>query len=208
MAGSEQLIWVLLGVLALAVAGFGMVRRTKTRPENLPKHEARGRILRELERDPGARLQELCDRLGLPRGTARYHLDLLERSGILSSLKESGRHHYFPPEATPQEVRSLTVLRRGRAPEILAAVLRQPGIMQRDLLRRIQMHRKVFKSYRRDLVQEELLVELRENRTRHYHATPKLLEFLDRWMPPEELHPARPGLRPPRLGGDPPRRKP
>lgn len=67
----------------------------KSMPE-LPAQETRGRLLRLLRRYPGLHLREVARRLEVDVGTAKYHLDRLEKHGYLSALQMRRNKHYFP----------------------------------------------------------------------------------------------------------------
>jgi predicted transcriptional regulator len=173
----------------------GMVRRSKTLPGNVHKHEARGKILDALRSDPGKNLQALCDDLHLTRGTASYHLYVLERAGAIGSVTTPHTTHFFPSEAGSEERAGLAVLRRERALEVVQQVIDRPGIVQRELLAQIGMSRKVFRDYKRDLLREGLIQEERRDRHCHYAPTSKLVRLLG-VLEHDGAEPAEPG-RPP-----------
>lgn len=170
--------WSLLGQAFWNLLA-GMVKRAKTLPENVHKHEGRSRILDVVRHDPGKNLARICDELGMKRGTASYHLYVLERAGAIGSHLAAHTHHFFPPHATPEERAALAVLRRERALEVVNAVIVHPGIVQRDLLVAIGMSRKVFRAYARELTREGLVQEQKAARRRLYVATPKLHRVLE-----------------------------
>jgi len=58
-------------------------------------HDARERLHRIVGDDPGVNVAALADRAGLTRSTARYHLRVLEQTGVLASAKISGKRRYF-----------------------------------------------------------------------------------------------------------------
>jgi len=157
----------------------GMVRRSKTMPENVHKNAHRGRILDALRHDPGKNLQRICDELGMKRGTASYHLYVLERAGAIGRHSSPYTTHFFPRQATEEERTGLTLLRRERAYEVVHKILERPGIRQKELLREIGMSRKVFRAYLQGFEQEGLLLVRSHGSHRHYTPTAKLIKLVD-----------------------------
>jgi len=159
---------------------FGGVRQRRTLPENVLQNDSRARILDALQRVPGTTLGALCRDLGLRRGTAAYHLKLLERVGVVGSLSTGHTRHFFPKDASEEERKAFTVLQRERALELVREILSTPGIHQGELLARVGMRRKVFRSYVRQFKAEGLLAEHWNVRRRVYEPTAKLRRLAER----------------------------
>lgn len=186
-AGVAGVDWSLIAQAAWHLLA-GMARQSRTLPANLARHASRARILDAVCHDPGKNLARICDELSLSRGTAAYHLYILERVGAVDSLARPHTRHYFPPQVEPALRPALAALRRERSLEVARAVLEQPGLEQRELLTRIGMDRKVWKAYREEFAREGLVVEERAGRRIRYRPTAKLRHLVD----------------PIRLGGAPP----
>lgn len=60
------------------------------------EHEVRGRMFEVVKRSPGAYLSELSEQAGVPLSTARHHVRVLEREGLLASAKVRGRRRFYP----------------------------------------------------------------------------------------------------------------
>lgn len=155
-------------------------RQRRTQPENALTHPTRARLLDMLRRDPGTTMGILSQDLGLARGTAAYHLRLLEGIGVVHSHAVGHARFFYPADASAEDRRGIAVLRRRRAIEIVHVVRSHPGIGQSDLLRLIGMKRKVFRSYIRSLVEEGLVAERWQQRHRVYEATGRLEQLLAR----------------------------
>lgn len=156
-----------------------MARHARTLPANVARHLSRARILDAVLHDPGKNLARICDELALNRGTASYHLYILERAGAISSLATTRDRHYFLPNVAPELRPALATLRRERALEVALALLEAPGLEQRELLSRIGMDRKVWKPYRLELSRQGLLIEERHGRRIRYRATPRLEHLVE-----------------------------
>jgi DNA-binding transcriptional ArsR family regulator len=60
------------------------------------EHEAREEMLTVVRARPGTYLSEVSERAGLPLSTARYHVRVLEREGLVTSAKVRGRRRFYP----------------------------------------------------------------------------------------------------------------
>jgi predicted transcriptional regulator len=180
----------------------GMTRQTKTRPDRVHRQFWRDRILDTLSRDPGKNLARICDELRVPRGTASYHLYILERAGAIRRLSAPHTTHFFPARMTPEERSGLAVLHRERALEVALKLIDRPGIEQRELLREIGMDLKVFLAYREALAAEGLVEIERHGRRHRCSPTPKLLRLVEALRaregpPPPGSAPSGPALEAP-----------
>lgn len=62
---------------------------------NATEHPRRQAILAALERTPGTSFRTLAKRVGIPTGTCRHHLSMLERRGLAWSTRIGGRLAIF-----------------------------------------------------------------------------------------------------------------
>jgi DNA-binding IclR family transcriptional regulator len=87
--------------------------------------EIRRRILTLVERYPGLHLREIQRRVDTSAMLAEYHLNILEKMGLVTSEEHQGYRNFFPAHHAPMQLdatdkRWLSLLRR---PVILAMVL-------------------------------------------------------------------------------------
>src|SRR5581483_82960 len=94
----------------------------------------RADILRLVRRVPGAHLRGIERMTGLPLGQVLYHLDRLERMGLLVSVKDWGFRRYFvAADVDRREKRILGALRHDVPRRVALALLRSPGLAHKDL---------------------------------------------------------------------------
>jgi len=60
------------------------------------EHEARDAMFDVVESSPGTYLSEIADRAELPLSTARHHIRVLEREGLVSGAKVRGKRRFYP----------------------------------------------------------------------------------------------------------------
>jgi predicted transcriptional regulator len=161
-----------------------MTRRAKTSPERAPLNPIRRKLIELIQERPGARLLDLWQEMRSHRGTAHYHLEILERVGAVQSFHRDGATRYFPGSYSPLEARQMTLLMRGYVLEVVREILEHPGIAQEDILHTVDISRKVFRAYADALKHEGLLEERRDGRAKRYSATPELSRLYERLKPP------------------------
>jgi predicted transcriptional regulator len=158
----------------LMFAMRGMVRQMSTRQENLIKQPRREQIITALRKRPGAHISELCRDLDTAWGTLQHHLQLLKRAGLVRSVVAGRDHQFYVADVKPENLGKLALVRRGRVPELVAAIMRRPGIIQRELVEELEMHRKVMRRYLDLLKSEGLIKETRVAKNRLYYPMPPL----------------------------------
>ena len=82
----------------LAVGGY-----TKWAGREPLDHDTRATLYDYLQSEPGTYLSAFTDLKGVEAsfGSVRYHLDILEREGLITSRKHRGKRRYYPVGATP-----------------------------------------------------------------------------------------------------------
>lgn len=161
--------------LALGFAWLGNSAR-----DQVTKHPLRRRLLDMVRRRPGVRMAEIWQTLEANRGTAKYHLLILERANAVEAVRTKRITRYFPSGVGPDERSLLALLLRGRVMELVRAITRNPGFSQRELTGSLAMSRKVFRRYVDLLIESRLLNEIHEPHLRRYYPTHRLDDALQR----------------------------
>ena len=101
--------------------------------------ETRRRIYTQITAVPGMYFRELQRAVGLEVGETEYHLDYMEKAGLLSVQVEGKRKRYFAKGMVDEYDRRLIALLRQEAPrKILITVLLAGSISFKDLLKRFR----------------------------------------------------------------------
>ena len=96
--------------------------------------DARDAILGYLSTTPGAHFSKLRDDLRLGTGETQHHLERLERSGAVESVKDGDYRRYFPAgRFSGFERRAIGYLRRETARGMVLALLRDPAATGTEL---------------------------------------------------------------------------
>jgi predicted transcriptional regulator len=83
----------------------------------------RQRLIDEVTAHPGISFEALRARAGCPGGAAGYHLHVLERAGILQSVKYGRYRRYFPATTPTLEARAVAVAANPSTGAVLDRVL-------------------------------------------------------------------------------------
>ena len=113
--------------LAFALPFAAMYSRFKR--EDVLDHFLRGEIYGAIRMKPGVTYSEMKEQLKLANGTLTYHLHVLERSGMVRSLRSGRNRMYYPEEIRPEGRALLSAVQKA----ILELVKSEPGISQTEI---------------------------------------------------------------------------
>lgn len=85
--------------------------------------EVRDALRDRVRAQPGVHFNQLCRELGIATGQAQYHLRRLHDGGEVVTERLRDRTHYYPRGYDPWDRRTLALLRRETAREIIVTVL-------------------------------------------------------------------------------------
>src|SRR5690349_6918724 len=175
---------------ALAHAVFARVQGPEA--DRLTQQPVRRRLLSLIAQKPGIHASELCREAGEPWGTVQYHLSLLHRSEMVTSVETGRERRFFPPGIAPQKARLLAILNQGRRPEIARYIQEHPGQRQVDICAALAVSRKTFRNSIAPLVGEGLVMERKGLQTNRYFPEGGLGPALDLQAAPsfDDIDPA------------------
>ena len=127
--------------------------------EAVLKHEARGDMLRLIQRSPGLSLQEIGARVRLARGPTQWHLDKLERNGYVARVRHGGESLFFPRAMPPGQVRAMAALRHPSRKALLALAARRPGLRPSEASRELALQPPTIRHHARELLELGLLAQ-------------------------------------------------
>jgi predicted ArsR family transcriptional regulator len=121
---------------------------------------------------PCSSLNRLADRVGVSPATAKYHLDLLVRGGLLGEYRRGRRRLFFPRGLLEDgEVESTATIQDPRVAPVYELICGNPGTVQKDLTDRLGCsHQSVNRAAAR-LAAEGLVRTVKEGRYTRYYPT-------------------------------------
>ena len=104
-------------------------------------HPFRRDLYQVLCENPGTYLLELVDMLESPLGTLTWHLRILEREGLVKSIKFAGKRLYYPKMLRSQEAEmAFLTMRSDTAQKIFSYILNNPGCYQEQMAEKLGVH--------------------------------------------------------------------
>jgi len=109
---------------------LSILRFREINPDNILKNQKRLGIYNYIKENPGMYFREISRNTGLRKGTAEYHLKMMESEGLIKSCTGKGRLHYFinNPTYSGQEMELISVLRDDSLRAIVTEIYRHPEI--------------------------------------------------------------------------------
>lgn len=156
--------------------------------------DVRERVLALVQAHPGLHERELERRLGLASRLTGYHLSVLEASGSLRRVQDSGYSRFFPvdPSLSDQDLHDLCLLRRAPALRITVLLLSLGRAGNKALAQQLGLAKASVSYHLRLLVEAGVLSVTASGRHRHYELVEptRIRTLLSRFSPlPEDLAP-------------------
>jgi predicted transcriptional regulator len=127
-------------------------------------------ILQVVREHPGVHLRSIERRTSLPLGQVLYHLDRLERMGLVDSARDQGfRRYYTSDDISHPEKPTLAALRHAVPRRILMALLDRPGLTHKELLGPAGVAGSTLSFHLQRLVASGVLLRERVDASTRYH---------------------------------------
>lgn len=146
--------------------------------EAVLQHEARGDMLRLIQRRPGMSLQEIGAEVRLARGPTQWHLDKLERNGYVARVRHGGESLFFPRGTPPQHAKAVAALRHPSRRALLALAARTPGLRPSEASRNLALGPPTIRHHARSLIELGLMAQGGPTNAVTYLPTPLGLQLL------------------------------
>ena len=160
--------------------------------------DARRRVFDAVQRYPGLHLSELARHAGLEVNHAKYHLQRLQRHGLVSSRDADGRQAFFPKREGPlgaqeaiaaDDQRVLALLRQPVPLHAVLVLLERGECGHADLDAAIPVARTTLHYHMGKLERSGLVASWREGKERRYRLADaaRVEALLVRYRPPDRL---------------------
>ncbi len=99
-----------------------------------PELETRKRVYDLVVQNPGVHLREIERQTNLPLGVVRYHLDRLQREGLIEPKEDRYFKRFFPRNRIPNvPTETFSVLRQESLRRLVLLLLNDPGATHQNL---------------------------------------------------------------------------
>lgn len=132
----------------------------------------RAEILHCIEGSPGIHLRRVERETALSLGQVLYHLDRLERMGLVISARDAGFRRFYPARDTARgDKRFLAALRHEVPRRVLLQLLVAPRMSHKELLARVGVAASTLSFHLQRLLAAGVVLREREGTTNHYAIT-------------------------------------
>jgi len=142
--------------------------------------ENRKLIYRHISNNPGSHLREISRKLKIHLSTLRYHINYLEKEGLIDSKKEENLKIYFISGKLPAKDKKITpLLQQKRFRNIILVIIVSPGLTHSEISNKLSIkpptltkyihiledrgiifHEKVGREKRHYIIDEKVIMEL------------------------------------------------
>jgi len=141
--------------------------------------ENRRRIFELIRHSPGIHLREIVRELGLPYGTAEYHLRVLEDEEIVRAVVEDNFRRYFPADFAFSDRAVLGLLRKRPIRRVAVVLLERGELTHQELAAAAGLKPSTLSYHLQRLEGAKVVVVAREGRFSHVRLVdPKLIARL------------------------------
>lgn len=124
----------------------------------------RDRVACRIRTDPGIHFNELVRTLDLAPGQVQYHTRKLTREETLVKASLYGKTHYYPPKYDAPQRRSIALLRRETAADIVACLMDEGPMRPVDVADRVGIARSTLSWHVSRLITADILEKRNEER--------------------------------------------
>ncbi len=136
--------------------------------------ESRRKIYKGIEDNPGINFRGLLDMLDYAQGTLQYHLDWLEKNGIVDVSKDGKYTRYYPSESFEKiDQNVMNALRRKYSRRIIAYLISKGSMSTSELTECIDKSKSTISWHLSKLNEEGLVEKERKGRSVQYSLVDK-----------------------------------
>lgn len=155
-------------------------------------------IYRYVGRFPGMHLREIARALDMTPNHVKYHLQHLEKHGLVSSKKEDGYWRFWPREegstghrdqVDARDKKRLSILRRPVPLHVVLLLLDRGRATHRDLLAEVDVSHSTLHYHLKKMTDAQILDSEKDGRERFYWIPEPdgLLELVLKYQPPNTI---------------------
>ncbi len=138
----------------------------KLRKEKLLDHKLRDELVDIIKADPGLSATDIAAKVDAGWSTVVYHLGVIERNGLVSSLIDTRHRRFFPVGDIPHGQRGrIAVLRNERTRTLLDIIRAKPGQSQASLGKQVGVSRPAVAWHLERLEHEGFITRRRSGRS-------------------------------------------
>lgn len=160
---------------------LGIRRLTKTR---ILDHDSRMEIYENIRKKPGMSISQMILLSDINRGTLKYHLSVLEKSGKISHIALHGNSLFFENSGKFSELEKRIVqnLKSESKVKIFNYLLKFPTASRTDLANALNLSGPTISWHMRHLCNERILFENRDGKKVKYNVNPDAIPYIQKYL--------------------------
>ena len=144
-------------------------RKYREKRLSLLMHPLRREIYQLVCETPGSYFYEIVSLLASPQGTLSWHLRMLEKDGLIKSIKFGGKRLYFPNMLRSESAeKAFAILKNSTASKVFDHIVNNPGCYQTEIAEKLDIHHDTVRHHISRLAEAELIEIIRDGRTVKY----------------------------------------
>ena len=182
IAWLSGLIFAFLGsfkIFPLVSGGFKRILRS-----NALNNKNRLSMYNFIKENPGIYFRELISESKINKGTAEYHLKILEMAGLITSLQNKAYKRYFLNDSTfsSREQAVLSVLRESTPRKILVTLLENPGLSHGEIANAVGISRPAVASHMKTMAKNGIVISEYASITLKHYISSEFLPVVEKYI--------------------------
>jgi len=129
-------------------------------------------IVDYISSNPGSHLRKISRALDMHLSTLRYHLDYLEKIGLIVSKKEKNLKIYYLVGKLGQKDKNLApLLQQKRFRDIILVIIMHPGLSHTELSDKLSLKPSTLSKYINILRDRKIIYHKKKGRNRYFYPT-------------------------------------
>lgn len=149
----ELPLWIKIHHIISLVIGFVAVIKLLpfviARIKSVLENRKRSKVLSFIEKNPGLSIAQLQNETGINRNTLKYHIRILEREGLISSVKVGNKRLLFTDK--PADLTFLVVKNSERKSQIMSILSEGDGLKLKEVSKRMNISFKLLYHHVKEL---------------------------------------------------------
>ncbi|NVM01229.1 MAG: winged helix-turn-helix transcriptional regulator [Candidatus Helarchaeota archaeon] len=183
--GCHDLSFQGIGGTSLVIFGIGLNKFsdffTPTNQRTELEQNTRSRIYNLILEDEGIHLREVCRKLNKKMGVIQYHINVLEKAGLINSLKDGRYRRFFVNNNHNIDSKRnliISVLKRKPSFKILQTLIEKEKVYHNDLANLLQISSQAITWHIKRLQAYELIDFEKDGKQKVYYIRQDVLPLL------------------------------
>jgi predicted transcriptional regulator len=164
--------------LIFALAGCRIVDQV-----NVLDNPCRSKVYTYIKTRPGAYISEIVERIGLDRGSVKYHIKTLEDQNKIEAYRDGGKTRYFENNFTynEEEMKVISALQNGMNQKIISEILTGKCDTNVALAREFRVSKATVSWYVRNLKEIGLIKKKKKGRSIIYRINSSYILLIEKY---------------------------